>query len=101
MIESSNIKNKTKNKLAVLLKEARIEAGISQVELADKLGYETSQFISDWERGIHSPPVKNLFKICRLLGVQEQKVFDLFVEIAQEKLAADLEKEFKKSKKRA
>ncbi len=95
------MKQKTNNKLALLLKEARLEVGLSQVDLADKLGYETSQFVSDWERGIHSPPVKNLYKICKLLGVAEQKVFDLFVEIAKEKLAVDLEKEFKKSKKRS
>ncbi len=100
MKERETVKKET-NKLAVQLKEARLQVGLSQVDLAEKLGYETSQFISDWERGIHAPPIKNLSKICKLLNVNEQKIFDLFIEIAKEKLVHDLEKEFKRSKKRS
>lgn len=38
--------------LAELLKEKRLAAHISQKTVAEKLGYTTAQFISNWERGV-------------------------------------------------
>ncbi len=49
-------------KLNELLKTKRIEADLSQRDISDRLGYESSQFISNWERGVSRPP-KHAIKI--------------------------------------
>ena len=45
--------------LSKLIRERRIELGMTQGQLAKKLGY-TSQFIANWERGASRPPDKCL-----------------------------------------
>lgn len=52
-------------KMARAIKTARSTAGLTQSQLAKKLGYTTSQFVSNWERGASVPPLKTLPKIAR------------------------------------
>ena len=47
-------------KLGPFLKKARSKMGLSQRDVADKLGYTSPQFISNVERGLCSPPLKKL-----------------------------------------
>lgn len=54
-----------------LLKQARIDAGISQGELAKHLGYTSSQFVSNWERGFCEPPINRLCEIADFLSVEK------------------------------
>jgi transcriptional regulator with XRE-family HTH domain len=51
--------------MATLVKSARVGAGLTQMELAKKLGYKSPQFISNWERGESSPPPAVISKIAR------------------------------------
>jgi transcriptional regulator with XRE-family HTH domain len=88
--------------LGQFLKESRKRAGLSQVELATKLGYETPQFISDWEREVYSPPMKKLFLICELLAIKPEKFFAMLLSFSHQRLEADMNEQFqalKKSKK--
>jgi transcriptional regulator with XRE-family HTH domain len=55
--------------ISVLLKNYRINSGIRQIELARRLGYSCSQMVSNWERGLVSPPKRSLGKICRILSI--------------------------------
>jgi transcriptional regulator with XRE-family HTH domain len=48
------------------LKEERVRTGLTQWEVAQTLGYSSSQFISNWERGISRPPMTALPHIARL-----------------------------------
>jgi transcriptional regulator with XRE-family HTH domain len=80
--------------LATLLKRARTQAGLSQKEVAATLGYKSSQFISNWERGLSSPPLATLRKLCTLYKTDENTVFSVIKEIAVRKLEAELEREF-------
>jgi transcriptional regulator with XRE-family HTH domain len=59
--------------LASYLKHKRILAGLSQGEVAKTLGYSSAQFVSNWERGISSPPANIIPKVAELysLSVQE------------------------------
>ena len=50
----------TKNSFGQYLKQARISAGYTQADIAKLLEYSSSQFISNVERGISSPPFKLL-----------------------------------------
>lgn len=50
------------------LKKARIDAGITQAELAKRLGV-TPQTVSQYERGIKNPKVETLARFADALGI--------------------------------
>lgn len=56
------------------LKSARQKSGLSQHEVAKKLGYGTAQFISNWERGISNPPISNLKAISKLYKIDFEEL---------------------------
>ena len=58
------------------MKQARTEAGLSQQELADKLGV-SRQTINAIEKGDYNPTIKLCIGICRVL---ERTLNDLFWE---------------------
>lgn len=55
-------------KFLKLLKQTRVDHGITQLELADKLG-ETQSFVSKCERGERRLDVVELRRWCEALGV--------------------------------
>lgn len=85
--------------LGSFIRKMRLEKEFSQADLAANLGYKSPQFISDWERGISSPPVKKLHELAVLLEVKVDVLFDLLVTLATEQLVENLSKEFKLVKK--
>lgn len=72
------MKNKHKT-LGQYLKEARINADLSQFFVADKLGYTSPQFISNFERGLCSPPLKQLKKLVKLYNLNPQELIELMI----------------------
>jgi transcriptional regulator with XRE-family HTH domain len=85
--------------LGSFIRKMRLEKEFSQADLAANLGYTSPQFISDWERGISSPPIKKLHEISVLLEVKVDVLFDLLVTLATQQLVENLSKEFKQIKK--
>lgn len=77
-------------KLGKYLRHQRIERGFSQSEVAKKLGYSTAQFISNWERGMSSPPVKTLRKLAQLYQISPAEMF----KVLQEEFIRELNVEF-------
>jgi len=57
------------------LKRLRIKAGLKQKDVAKELGYSSPQFISNWERGISSPPVKIIKELANLYKTSPDKLF--------------------------
>lgn len=51
-----------------LIKKARISAGMTQAELAERLGI-TPQAVSQYERGIKNPKLETVKRISEALGV--------------------------------
>ena len=49
-----------RKKLGKFLKTERVKAGLTQGEIANKLGYSSPQFISNIERGLSVIPLKTL-----------------------------------------
>lgn len=49
-----------------LLKK-REDVGLTQKELAKKLGMSSAQLISNWERGVCDPPIKKLHSLSVIL----------------------------------
>lgn len=54
---------------AALVREARIIAGLTQAELAERLGTKQS-VVSRWERGIEVPRVNTLGRILQTCGFE-------------------------------
>lgn len=75
-----------KNNIGKKIKEARINKGLTQNELANKFGYDNPisfQSISLWENGNNLPSLDNLIKLADILGVSisyllEDKHFDIY-----------------------
>ena len=89
-----------KKKMGEFLAEKRIEAGISQIELARAIGYSSPQYVSNWERSICGPPLEKLYDICKLLKLDTNKIMEMIMHDTREYLSAEL-KLGKKARKKA
>lgn len=65
----------TKHLLGKRIKELRKKKGLSQEQLAEKVGFESSNSISNVENGYNYPTIQNLEKILKVLGTDFQSVF--------------------------
>jgi transcriptional regulator with XRE-family HTH domain len=52
-----------------ILRQRRIDMGLSQRELAVKLGTSSQSMISEWESGIADPVYRNMVRWADALGV--------------------------------
>ena len=82
------------SKLAKFLKEKRTLVGLSQKDVATKLGYSTSQFISNWERGISQPPIHTLRTLAQMYGVAADQMFQVLVTATIDQVQEDLRQKF-------
>lgn len=81
---------KKRGGLAAYLKEKRIQVGLTQSEVAKKLGYSSPQFVSNWERGLANPPVFVLRDLTKMYKVPVDELFDLIVEDFKQELQREL-----------
>ena len=88
---------KKRGQLADFLKNKRESIGLTQSDVARKLGYSSPQFVSNWERGLANPPVFVLRDLTKMYKVNANQMFDLLVEDVK----TDLHREFYASKSRA
>lgn len=51
------------------VKKAREKKGLTQLQLAKKLGYETAQFTSNIERGLCAYPLNKFKRVAKVLDV--------------------------------
>lgn len=72
--------------LGSYLSEMRERASLTQREVSLELGYSSAQFISNFERGISSPPLAKLKILVRLYKMPVSKVMDLVLEGQREVL---------------
>ena len=52
----------------ITIRAARVNAGYSQKEAADRLGV-SNKTIGNWENGVTFPPADKIVAICELYGV--------------------------------
>lgn len=76
------------------LKEKREQMGFSQAAIAEKMGYTTPQFVSNWERGLAMPPIKTLKKLADLYKVPQNEMFDVALQATVQQVKVDLHKKF-------
>lgn len=68
-----------KRTVGKFLRERRIKAGLTQMDVASQLEYSTAQFISNWERGISMPPLDTLPKLSGLLKIAPKDIIGVIV----------------------
>ena len=81
--------------IASKLRDARKNVGLTQKEVADKLGV-TFQAISNYERGVNKIEASTLYRLCELYGISTASIlsgtnhpdftFHLFLQIYKEEL---------------
>ncbi len=69
-----------------MLRELREKAGLTQAELAHKIGYTSPQFISNIERGVSSLPPSKFKRISKLLDVRIEKLISFHVSEIEDRL---------------
>ena len=74
------------------LKKLRIKSGLKQKEVAKQLGYSTPQFISNWERGISSPPVKTIKQLAHIYKTSPEKLFQKLQKAVVNHMKAEFER---------
>ena len=58
--------------IGMMVRDYREKKGLTQLELAKALGYETSQFVSLFERGLSKVPVEVMGQLVVILGIPEK-----------------------------
>lgn len=81
------------------LKECRLKANISQTYIAKCLGYKSSQFISNWERGVSEIPAEALPILAKTLNVDFEKLSEIYIEVRLGCLEREIRGKFFKNKK--
>ena len=88
------------SQLGELLRKSRKSLGLSQADVAHKLGLTSGQSVSDWERGYGSRvPIKTLKILISLYRLDQHVVLQLYINQEKDKLARKIESEFFKSAK--
>jgi len=80
------------------LRQKRVESGLSQLDVARELGYSSPQFVSNWERGLVSPPLETIAVLVDLYKIPSAEVVGRILEETRDYLEASLGKKAKKSK---
>lgn len=82
--------------LGEYLRGKRVSAGFTQAEIATKLGYSSPQFISNFERGLCSPPLKNLKSLVKLYKIDANELIRLIMDEQKQVLSSALGAKAKK-----
>jgi transcriptional regulator with XRE-family HTH domain len=78
------------NKLARFLKTKRQDAGLSQLEVANRLNYSSPQFISNWERGVSCPPLDKLHLLMNMYRVSKKEIIEIMLEDTKDYLESEI-----------
>jgi len=68
-----------KRQLTTLLRQLRLDAGLTQVDLADRLG-QTQSYVSKYESGEQRLDLIELEAICKAVGTPLKKFIERYLE---------------------
>ena len=83
------------------LRQKRVDSGLSQLDVAKELGYSSPQFVSNWERGLVSPPLETISVLIDLYKIAPGEVIDRILGETREHLESNLKKGGKRKKSAA
>lgn len=69
----------SKNPVTEYLKAMRIEAKMTQTDLAKKMGLSSQQFISNTERGLCNYAITHIVMICRILKIDTSEAEKMYL----------------------
>ncbi len=69
--------NNVNLELGTLIKDYRLALNLTQSDLAEKLAYDSTQFVSLFERGLAKVPFNVLGKLVVILGIPEKKILKI------------------------
>lgn len=69
-----------------LVKEYRLKSNLTQLDLAKKLGYDSPQFVSLFERGLSKIPLEALGYLVMTLGIPEKKVKKIILDAFEDEI---------------
>lgn len=78
-MENKNALKQYFDNIGLFLKEKREEKGLTQTDVAKACKCK-SQFVSNWERGMCSPPWDILKKLVKLYAIPEKDIYNLLME---------------------
>lgn len=96
----SRLNMKKTEKLAKFLRSSREAKSLSQADVAKELGYSSPQFVSNWERGISSPPMDAIFKLAKIFDLQADAIYEVLLEESLERTKMNLQSEYNRLKKK-
>ncbi len=82
------------NSCGDFLKKCREAQNLSQKDVSTHLGYNTSQFISNWERGLSQPPIPTIRTLAKLYKVEADVLFNVILEAQVELVRQSLRQKF-------
>jgi transcriptional regulator with XRE-family HTH domain len=77
-------------KLGALVRAAREKRNMTQLELSQRLGYGSMQFVSLFERGLSKIPPATLGKLIVLLQLNEKQIVSMLLEEHEAQLMAEI-----------
>lgn len=86
--------------LGALIRERRLKNRMTQLELAHRLGYSSTQFVSNVECGKAGVPQHLIGQLVIILGIPEKKIKAAIVTEFAEQLTVAVEKGKKKAIKK-
>ena len=69
----------SQKRIGQFLKQHRVKAGLTQSDVAQRLGYTSPQFISNIERGLCSAPVKHLKDFAKMYNLDSEELIGLLL----------------------
>lgn len=72
------------------LRQKRLDSGLSQLDVARVLGYASPQFVSNWERGLVSPPLETIAVLIQLYKMPTNDVIDRILDETRDYLESSL-----------
>ena len=68
-----------KNRLAALLRQVRLDANLTQSQLADKIG-QTQSYVSKYENGEQRLDLIELEAVCKAAGISLSDFVERYIE---------------------
>ena len=86
--------------LGSYLKAKRLASGLTQHDVSSELGYTTPQFVSNFERGLCSPPLSALSVLVQLYKIDAEELIEMIVRHEEHLLRHSLLGEKKRSSRK-
>lgn len=79
-------------------KKMRINAGLSQRDVSDTMGWLTPQYVINFERGLSTPPIGCLKRLAKMYKVDAEDLLKVIVDIKVKETTDKLERAFRVSR---